>query len=57
MSASIGVKRPNRVRPDASFMNSDLVILPSLVFETARRKITSTRSISIIIFWKARTLA
>ena len=57
MSASMGVKREKRVRRAASLRKSVRVILPSALFCTAFWIIRSTRSISRMMFWKARTLA
>ena len=50
ISASIGVKRENRVIRAASLRKSVRVILPSSLFCVAFRIIKSTRSISLITF-------
>ena len=57
MSASMGVNREKRVMRAASFKKSVRVILPSLLLLVAFRMMSSTRSISLIMFWNARTLA
>ena len=57
ISASIGVNCEKRVRRAASLRKSTLVILPSPDLLMAVRMISSTRSISLIMFWKARTFA
>lgn len=53
----MGVKREKRVILAAWFRNSARVILPSLLLLQALRTMSSTRSISLIMFWKARTFA
>jgi len=53
----MGVNREKRVMRAASFRKSVRVILPSVLLCVAFRMINSSKSISRMTFWNARTLA